>query len=204
MGQHGTIVILQGEEVMGYRKGEMPPSRDWWINQIHPDDRVLVEQKSNKATEVGRDVLLEYRVKRKLGDHIIVHDTLHFVLNKEGKATRIVGGVRDVTECKRAEEALRENEQRFELAQRVARLGSWEFYAKEDRAVWSKEMFNLFGIKPQKEAPNIAVYSRLIHPDDLKTVASTMDRLLASEKLGETLSFDYRNCPTRWLDSLLA
>ena len=190
--EQGTIVIFQGEGAIGYSKGEMPSSRDWWLNQIHPDDRELVEEKSNKAMEAFRDILLEYRVRHKRGDYIVVHNRLHFIRNNAGKVIRIVGGVRDITERKKAEETLKENQERLELAQRVAHLGSWEFYVKEDRAVWSKAMFSIFGIKLQKEAPNIAEYSKLIHPDDLKAVAEKMDKLLTSGKLGEGLSFDYR------------
>ena len=67
-------------------------------------------------------------------------------LYKDGKLDSAVAFAYDVTERKKAEEALRENEARLELAQRVARLGSWEFYVKEDKAVWSKEMFYIFDL----------------------------------------------------------
>ena len=186
------VKIFSGEAMLGYGKEEICNSNYWWFSQIHPDDRAKVEQESKKAIEDGIDALLEYRVKSKQGDYVIVHDTIHVVLNNEGKATRVIGGVRDVTERNKAQEAIRENEERLELAQRVARLGSWEFYVKEDRAIWSKELFNIFDLEPQKKAPNIAEYSKLIHPDDLKRVAAMMDRLLAVGKLGDTLSFDYR------------
>ncbi len=186
------VKIFSGEAVLGYGKEEICNSNYWWFSLIHPDDRAKVERESKKAIEAGIDALLEYRIKRKQGDYIIVHDTIHVVLNNERKATRVIGGVRDVTERNKAQEAIRENEERLELAQRVARLGSWEFYVKEDRAIWSRELFNIFDLKPQKEAPNIAEYSKLIHPDDLKRVAAMMDRLLTVGKLGDTLSFDYR------------
>ncbi len=186
------VRIFSGEAVLGYGKGETCNSNDWWFSQMHPDDRARVEQESKKAVEDGKDVLLEYRVRRKQGDYIIVHDTIHFVLNKEGRVVRLVGGVRDFTERDKEHKALKEDEERLELAQRVARLGSWEYYVKEDRAVWSKEMFNIFDIEGQKEAPNLTEYSKLIHPDDLKAVAATMRELIAKGKLGETSSFDYR------------
>ncbi len=186
------VRISSGEAVLGYGKGEICNSNDWWFSQIHPDDRARVERDLREAVECGSDVLLEYRVRRKQGDYIIVHDTVHFVLSKEGKVARLVGGVRDFTERDKEHKALKENEERLELAQRVARLGSWEYYVKDDRAVWSKELFHIFDLEPQKEAPNLAEYSKLIHPDDLKAVASIMRELIAKGKLGEPSSFDYR------------
>jgi PAS domain S-box-containing protein len=189
---HDFIVIFRGEDILGYKAGEIPRNEQWWLNQIHPKDRAYTERKFREAIETRTDYALEYKIKRKQGDYIFAYDCGRAVSNEEGRVTLFVGGMRDITQSKKVEETLRENEDRLELAQRVARLGSWEFYVKEDRAVWSKEMFNLFGIKPQKEAPNITEYSRLIHPDDLKDVATTMERLLDVGELGETISFDYR------------
>ena len=98
----------------------------------------------------------------------------------------------DITERKKAEKELEENKERLEVAQRIAHVGSWEIFVKNNEVVWSKELFNIFGLQPTGKAPNISEYSKLIYPDDLKEVATRMDKLLAEGKLGETISFDYR------------
>ncbi len=109
-----TVVILRGEEVLGYREKELPSPRDWWLNEIHPQDRASTEQKLNRAIDAGMDILLEYRVRRKPGDYIIVHDTAKMVLDEQGKVTRIVGGVRDVTERKQLQNKLEEHTKNLE------------------------------------------------------------------------------------------
>lgn len=184
--------IIRGEEVLGYRKGEIPTTVEWWFAQVHPEDKSSTKIKLQNAIETCTDVLLEYRMKRKQGDYIFVHDRIKVLCSEQGRATRLVGGIRDVTERKKTEETVKEYTKRLELAQHVARLGSWEFYVREDRAVWSKELFHMFNRKPEENAPNITEYSKLIHPDDLKDVADRMQRFIAKGKLGETISFDYR------------
>ncbi len=59
----------------------------------------------------------------------------------------------DVTERVKTQEALQESEDRLKMAQRIAHVGSWEYYAKLDRAIWSDELFRIFGMKPQKYGP---------------------------------------------------
>ena len=102
----GVVTIYRGEEVIGYNAGEIPLSNDWWTNQIHQQDRVDVLRKTDSAIVQGKDILIEYRVKRKQGDYIIVHDTAKMVKDEKGNVIRIVGGVRDVTKRRNAEEAL--------------------------------------------------------------------------------------------------
>ena len=111
------MTVFRGEEVLGYKPGEIPPEIGWWFSQIHPDDRVEAQQKTRKAIETGKDGLIGYRIRRKQGDYISVHDTAKMVKDEHGKAIRIIGGLRDVTERKRAEEAL--NRLNSELEQKV-------------------------------------------------------------------------------------
>jgi PAS domain S-box-containing protein len=143
----------------------------------------------NQKSSVG-NVHTELTYRRSDGSTFIGEVASSSFIDPKGitKASLII---RDITGRKKAEEALIEDETRLELAQQVARLGSWEFYVKEDRAVWSEELFRIFGFEPKKNAPNIAEYSQLIHPEYLEDVAATMERLLAMGKLGETISFDY-------------
>ncbi len=98
----------------------------------------------------------------------------------------------DITEHKKAEASQKASQDHLKMAQRIAHLGSWEFYVKEDKALWSEELFHIFGLKPQIYGPNTEEYRKFIHPDDDKTVNQTMVKLFTEGKVGDIVSFDYR------------
>ncbi len=103
-----TLAVYRGEEVLGYKTGEIPTAMNWWFSQIHPDDRATAQQKARGAVETAKDTLIEYRIKRKQGDYIIVHDMAKMVKNEQGRVISIIGGLRDVTERRKAEMALKD------------------------------------------------------------------------------------------------
>ncbi len=61
--------------------------------------------------------------------------------------------VRDITERKRVEEALRQNQQALNEAQRLAGVGSWQWDARTDTVTWSEELYHLTGRDPSLPAP---------------------------------------------------
>ena len=98
----------------------------------------------------------------------------------------------ETTERKKTEKDLEEDEERLEVAQGVAHVGSWEYFVKTDEAVWSKELFRIFGLNPEEKAPNIAEYRKLVYPNDLEELDSRMQRFFSEGKIGEVVSFDFR------------
>jgi len=98
----------------------------------------------------------------------------------------------DITEHKKAEEEQKASQDHLKMAQRMAHLGSWEFYVKEDEALWSEELFRIFNLKPQRYGPNTENYRKFIHPDDDKAVNQIMSKLFYEGQLGDIVSFDYR------------
>ncbi len=103
-----SLAVYRGEEVLGYKTGEIPTAMSWWFSQIHPEDRTSAQQKARRAVETATDTLIEYRIKRKQGDYIIVHDMAKMIKDEQGRVTRIIGGLRDVTERRKAEMALKD------------------------------------------------------------------------------------------------
>ena len=71
-------------------------------------------------------------------------------------------------------------------------MGSWEFYVKEDKAIWSDELFRIFNLIPQEYGLNTEDYRKFIHPDDDKLVNQTMIKFFTEGKVGDIVSFDYR------------
>ena len=85
---------------------------DGWAERIHPDDRDRVLSILQEAFQSDRAVA-EYRFKTKHGDYITLSSISLTEEDEEGKAVRLVGILQDITEQKKAEEALEMGEARL-------------------------------------------------------------------------------------------
>jgi PAS domain S-box-containing protein len=92
------------------------------------------------------------------------------VFRDDGSVLEWVGTCIDITEHKRGEEALRENERRLNHAQRIAHLGSWELDVVNNRLSWSDEVYRIFGAQPQEFTATYETFLAAVHPDDRSAV----------------------------------
>ncbi|MFH2025821.1 MAG: response regulator [bacterium] len=76
---------------------------------------------------------------------------------------------------KRAEEALRESEQKLLKAQQVARMGFLDVNLKTNEVYWSDEIYRLYGVNPQEQKASFELTKQIAHPDDLDFVTKGID-----------------------------
>ena len=93
--------------MLGFEPGEFVPGADVYSEHVHPEDRELVQQKSNEALESGAALDYEHRFVRRDGSMLIVHTRGRIVRGDDGTPVRMIGTLQDVTEH-REQEALRE------------------------------------------------------------------------------------------------
>jgi PAS domain S-box-containing protein len=86
--------------------------------------------------------------------------------------------VRDITERKDSERALRESAARLRQAQQVANIGSWYFDLSTDRLDWSAETYRIFGIA-EGSPVNYPVFLSYVHPEDRDAVQKAWQTALA-------------------------
>jgi PAS domain S-box-containing protein len=77
-----------------------------------------------------------------------------------------VGSLTDISDRKLSEEKLRKSDIHLKTAQRIGKLGSWEFDPYTDQIVWSDEVFHIFGRDPAMGTPSFDELQEQIHPDD--------------------------------------
>ncbi|MBU1064816.1 PAS domain S-box protein, partial [bacterium] len=84
----------------------------------------------------------------------------------------------DITENKRAEEQLRESEQRLLKAQQVARMGFLDVNLKTNEVYWSDEIYRLYGVNPDELKSSFELTKQLTHPDDLVFVMKGIESVI--------------------------
>ncbi len=88
----------------GFSPDEVKPAIDWWSSRLHSDDRDRVVNSLHEAIDSGREAWTEeYRLRLKDGTYAVVQDRGTIIRDADGKATRMVGGMSDLTERKRLE-----------------------------------------------------------------------------------------------------
>lgn len=83
--------------------------------------------------------------------------------------------VKDMTVPRRTEEALRESEQRVELAVQAGQVGMFEHDHHTDSLYWSPILRNIYGVG-MEESATLACYHALVHPDDRERIVASVRR----------------------------
>jgi PAS domain S-box-containing protein len=109
------ILYVSGgaEKLLGYRTEEWLEGQEFWRCHLHPKDRDATMQVVQETLTFGRVHSAEYRMKAADGRMLWFRDTLHPVPGRNGVPERLRGIMVDVTESRRAHEALLESEERF-------------------------------------------------------------------------------------------
>ncbi len=92
------------QKVLGYSPEELKLTSS--LEQIHPEDQPRVLEAAEKARLTGRGERLEYRMRHKDGTWRILESVATAIQNEKGQTEKLVIVNRDITERKRAEEAL--------------------------------------------------------------------------------------------------
>jgi PAS domain S-box-containing protein len=161
-----------------------------WTSWIHPEEVESFVQRWRESIATGERFERAVRVRRADG---VYRWMLHRKVPRRdvgGTVIQWFGSSVDIEECKRAEEELQttaqllqRNEFYLSEAQRLGRMGSWVFEPAGRFGYWSRELFQIYGLDPEKHAPTVEEYLASVHLHDREFMASLIKKMLA-EGLG--------------------
>jgi len=110
-----TFLGGRAEELLGPTALTWPTEQRPWGSHIDPMDHADALGSMRQAAAAGEDAELEYRMRTPTGEVVWIRDLVHVVTSAQG-ARQLRGLMVDVTERKRAEQALRESERKYSEA----------------------------------------------------------------------------------------
>jgi|GEM_PF-3634811 len=108
--------------------------------------------------------------------------------------------IRDITERKQAETALRQSQDRLQVVLRAGRMGWWERDLRTNETRWSDSFFDLLGQSPKGKRPSYELFLERVYPDDRQKIIRQVNQAIAERN---EYSLEYRllhpNGGVRWI-----
>ncbi len=161
-----------------------------YMYNVHPDDRAVVLE-ADRQQRLGEPTDAEFRLCRADGGISWIQDRSNSIIDEDGRVTRIVGVMRDITAMKVTEKALRENEERLRLVTRATSDLIWDVDAVSGTIWWGESFQAFFGHpRPKGSVTSVKFWEERVHPEDRERVFAHVDR--AFERGGKMWSDEYR------------
>jgi len=160
------------KEMLGYADSEIEPGTSVFENLLHPDDRARFHDAVEAVLRGGREYELEFRLRHKDGHYVDIL-SCGFPVRREpdGPIVRIVGTHSDLTERKRAEEALRQSERLYRAIGESIDYGVW-MCAPDGRNTYASDSFLKLVGMTQQQCSDFG-WGDVLHPDDAaRTIAA--------------------------------
>lgn len=176
--EYETLFGISTDEVIGKTDHDVFPSE--FADAFRANDRHVIE--------MGRTVETEEIAPQPDGPHTYISSK--FPLRADDGSVIAVGGIStDITERQRAAQALRESQQRLNLALASAEIGTWHWDVADGTVYWDDRMHDIFGVRRGAFAGNYEAFEQFLHPDDVQRVKQTIEHCLHSS---EDFDIDYR------------
>ncbi|HEY6403301.1 MAG TPA: PAS domain S-box protein [Blastocatellia bacterium] len=169
----------------------------------HPDD---LEQDVKLARRMSTGEIdtyvMEKRYYRKDGSVVWVNLTASMTRKADGSPDYFISVIEDISARKRAEDKLRESEERLRLATGAAGVGVMEWDARADIAVWENDwMYEIFGhTRTDGTISKAQFFERYLHPDDATMLEQALDGAMESGRPFHTIvRIRRKDGALRWL-----
>src|SRR5262245_21122425 len=172
------------------------------LGSFHPEDFQRTEEVIAANRTPGADGFdMEYRVIDPGGSVRWVRSQARSFPGADGRPVLVTGSLTDVTERKRAEEALRESRERYERVVLASNAGIWDWDLVKDEFYVSPRFLEMGGFPPGTTFAGREDFMRRgpIHPEDREKWQQAIRQLFASG--GSRLAMELRaivNGETRW------
>ncbi|MEX2578078.1 MAG: PAS domain-containing protein [Verrucomicrobiales bacterium] len=126
------------------------------------------------------------------------------VRDESGRLTCWLGTNTDITEQREVEQALRESQDRLELALTSAEMGAWEANLETGESFWDERAAALLGMLPEEAPTTIPEWLAFVDPEDRQRIETILQGILEGSvtRVDTDFRWDFPDGGQRWLANI--
>lgn len=164
--------------VLGVPPGAFGGTYEDFLALMHPEDRDRVKKHVQEALEAQTGNVVEFRIVRPEGRVRWIEAQALLIRDNDGRPERMTGTSCDITDRKRAEERLRESEERLVLSHRGAGIGMWDWNFKTGQRFVNEQYFLVHGRPPASDAVGYEEWLSWVYPADREAADANFKQLI--------------------------
>lgn len=162
---------------------DYPRTIQGWLQLVDPADREPMGAYFQNLVATGGRFDQDYRIRRASDGQVRwVTGLGELGFSETGELVSMIGTIQDITERKRAEEALQDANQRLNLAVASGQLGIWDLDLTTMEMTWNDEMFHLYGHDRATTRASLDLWARSLHPEDAQATQEAYLAALRGER----------------------
>lgn len=165
-------------QMLGYSREELQSKQVQWQDITPPEFHELDAAMVAQILATGICPPFEKAYIRKDGTKVPILIGCGLL---PGYSDRGVAYFIDISERKQAAEALRESEERLQIALKGANLGTWNYDLTDGKLIWSDRCKAMFGLPVEVEM-NYALFLEAVHPEDRQQIDQAVTQAIAQQQ----------------------
>ncbi len=156
------------EDIIGFTEMELNPDKEE-IEKMFSEDRLVFEE----SKEVHREEKLYDPIQKR--DRYFQYSKVPFQL-PDSKSPALLAVWNCVTEQKTTEKELRNAREELLDAQQLGGFGNWFIDFEKQKAIWTEQVYQQYGLDPKTEAPYSKDFYNYVHPDDHQQIIDAIEK----------------------------
>ncbi|MDT4966449.1 MAG: hypothetical protein QOJ64_1186 [Acidobacteriota bacterium] len=177
----GTGEVRWSDElwrIAGLERREFGLSIKEHLELVHPDDRGMVKAIIQESKQSKKDFGYDYRVIHPDGMERVLRANRRCIYDENGQLLKVTGTDQDITEQKRANDSLRESEERYQLAVEGSNDGLWDWNMETNEVYFSPRWKSMLGFEDDEIGNLFQSWEDALHPDDRAHSFATLEAFI--------------------------
>ncbi|SHN68165.1 PAS domain S-box-containing protein [Flavobacterium fryxellicola] len=185
LGSGGYFKEINPDFVLKFGYTEQEFLNNPFATFVHPEDQKNTAAEVERLSKNQTSLNFENRCIKKNGETVVIH----WIFSVNLPMQIIYGIGRDITEKRKAQENLIFSENLLNIAQKIAKIGTWELDLIDNKMVWSKELYSIYEIDGKLEQNLFEGYLSRFAKEDLVIFQNKIEQSRLDKK-----SFESEQC----------